>query len=92
MIKLLKIEWLKIKTYTGFILLASFFVLGVGTSNYIVYLFKRNVLDKVQASKILLAGSPFDFDMVWKTVSYYSSYFLMLPALLIVILISNEFN
>jgi ABC-2 type transport system permease protein len=92
MINLLKIEWLKIKSYTGFILLASFFILGVGTSNYIVYLFKRNVLDKVQASKILLAGSPFDFDTVWKTVSYYSSYFLMLPALLIVILMSNEFN
>ena len=92
MINLLKIEWLKIKTYTGFILLASFFVLGVGASNYIVYMFKRNVLDKVEASKILLSGSPFDFDMVWSTVSYYRSYFLMLPALLIVILISNEFN
>jgi ABC-type transport system involved in multi-copper enzyme maturation permease subunit len=92
MINLLKIEWLKIKNYTGFILLGSFFVLGVGASNYIVFLFKRNVLDKVQASKILLAGSPFDFDMVWKTVSYYGSFFLMLPALLIVILISNEFN
>lgn len=92
MTNLLKIEWLKIKTYTGFILLASFFVLGVGASNYIVYMFKRNVLDKVEASKILLAGSPFDFDMVWKTVSYYSSYFLMLPALLLVIIMSNEFT
>jgi ABC-2 type transport system permease protein len=92
MIRLLKIEWLKIKTYTGFILMASFFVLGVFATNYIVYLFKRNVLDKVQGSQILFSGSPFDFDMVWKTVSYYSSYFLMLPALLLVILMSNEFT
>ena len=92
MTKLLKIEWLKIKSYTGFILLSSFFVLGMVTLNYIVYAFKKNVIDKVQASKLLFSSSPFDFDMVWKTVSYYSSYFLMLPALLLVILMSNEFS
>lgn len=92
MINLLKIEWLKIKNYTGFILLASFFVLGVIACNYIVYLFIKNVLDKVQVTKLFLSGSPFEFERVWTTVSYYSSYFLMLPALLIVILITNEFN
>lgn len=92
MIKLLKIEWLKIKGYTGFILLSSFFALGVLTTNYIVYAFKKNVIDKVEGSQLLFSGSPFDFDAVWKTVSYYSSYFLMLPALLMVILISNEFT
>lgn len=92
MINLLKIEWLKIKSYTGFILLSSFFALGVVTTNYIVYAFKKNVIDKVEGSQLLFSGSPFDFDAVWKTVSYYSGYFLMLPALLMVILISNEFN
>lgn len=92
MIKLLKIEWLKIKGYTGFILLSSFFALGVLTTNYIVYAFKKNVIDKVEGSQLLFSGSPFDFDAVWRTVSYYSSYFLMLPALLMVILISNEFT
>jgi ABC-2 type transport system permease protein len=92
MINLLKTEWLKIKTYTGFILLASFFVAGVVVSNYIAYLFIKNVINKVQAAKLLFSGSPFDFDTVWKTVSYYSSFLLMLPALLVVILMTNEFN
>ncbi len=92
MVKLLKIEWLKIKSYTGFILLTSFFALGVVATNYIVYAFKKDVVDKVQGSQILFSGSPFDFDMVWQSVSYYSSFFLMLPALLMVILISNEFT
>ena len=92
MINLLKIEWLKIKNYTAFILLTCFFALGVLATNYIVYEFKKNVIDKVQGSQLLFSGSPFDFDVVWKTVSYYSSFFLMLPALLIVILISNEFT
>jgi ABC-2 type transport system permease protein len=92
MINLLKIEWLKIKSYTAFILLTSFFALGVVAVNYIVFAFKKNVIDKVEGSKLLFSGSPFDFDKVWQTVSYYSSFFLMLPALLIVILISNEFT
>jgi ABC-2 type transport system permease protein len=92
MIKLLKIEWLKVKGYTAFVLLTSFFALGVVAINYIVYAFKKEVVDKVEVSKLLLSGSPFEFDMVWQSVSYYSSYFLMLPALLIVILISNEFT
>jgi ABC-2 type transport system permease protein len=92
MINLLKIEWLKIKNYTGFILLTSFFVLGAVTTNYIVYAVKKNVIDEVKGSQVLFSGSPFDFDMVWRTVSYYSSLFLLLPALLIVILISNEFT
>lgn len=91
MINLLKIEWLKIKSYTGFILLTSFFALGVVAINYIVFAFKRDVIDKVEGSQLLLSGSPFDFDRVWQTVSYNSSFFLMLPALLMVILISNEF-
>lgn len=92
MINLLKIEWLKIKRYTGFILLASFFTVGVIVTNYIAYLFIKNVINKVQGSQLLFSGSPFDFDSVWKTVSYYSSFLLMLPALLVVILMSNEFN
>ncbi len=92
MINLLKIEWLKIKKYTGFVLLTSFFALGVVATNYIVYAFKKEVIDKVEGSQLLFSGSQFDFDMVWQSVSYYSSFFLMLPALLMVILMSNEFT
>lgn len=92
MVNLIKIEWLKIKNYTGFILLASFFAVGVFVANYIVFLFIKNVLNEVELSKLFLSGSPFDFDNVWRTVSYYSSFLLMLPALLTVILVSNEFN
>ncbi len=92
MLNLLKIEWLKIKNYTAFVLLTSFFALGVVATNYIVYAIKKNVIDEVEGSKLLFSGSPYDFDMVWKSVSYYSGFFLMLPALLMVILISNEYN
>lgn len=92
MIKLLKIEWLKVKSYTGFILLTSFFALGVVVANYIVYAVKKQVVDKVQGSQLLFSDSFYDFTATWQTTSYVSSFFLMLPALLIVILVSNEFT
>ncbi len=34
MLQLLKIEWLKIKNYSAFIVLGLFFVLGVTGANY----------------------------------------------------------
>ena len=37
--KLLQIEWLKLKNYRAFIIIASFFALGVFTANYIVFRF-----------------------------------------------------
>ncbi len=92
MIKLLKIEWLKIKGYTAFLLLTIFFALGVVTTNYIVYVIKTKLIDQVQMSQVLFSDSPFHFNLVWQTVSYYSSFFLMLPALLIVILVTNEYS
>jgi ABC-2 type transport system permease protein len=92
MVELLKIEWLKMKKYIAFILLSSFYAVGVVVLNYIVYVIKTQVVDKVQGSQLLFSGSPFAFDMVWKTVSYYSSFFLMLPALLLVILMTNEYS
>ena len=92
MLDLLKIEWLKIKKYIAFILLSSFFVVGVVATNYIVYVVKTKVIDQVLGSQLLFSGSPFAFDLVWQTVSYYSSFFLMLPALLLVILMTNEYS
>ncbi|MBP6432850.1 MAG: hypothetical protein KA319_13880 [Ferruginibacter sp.] len=92
MIKLLKIEWLKVNKYTGFILLTSFFALGVIAANYITYAVKKQVVDKVQGSQLLFSDSFYDFTATWQTTSYISSFFLILPALLIVILVSNEFT
>lgn len=92
MIHLLKIEWLKLRKYLAFILLSSFFILGVVFLNYIVFLIEENLIKDIKGAQMVFSGSFFEFSRVWLTVSYYGSYFLMLPALLMVILVTNEYS
>lgn len=92
MIKLLKVEWMKIKNYNAFIVISSFFALGVFASNYLAYSFKKNVIDPSDPTGFLSSATPFGFPKVWQTVSYYSGLMLLLPGLLILILVTNEFT
>lgn len=89
---LLKIEWLKVKNYNAFIILASFFALGVITVNYIIFLVNREMISKAGPSNIIGAFSPYNFDKTWQTTSYASGWLLLLPALLLLILVTNEFS
>jgi hypothetical protein len=92
MITLLKVEWLKIKNYTAFIILSSFFAIGVVTVNYIIFIVNENIISQSQA--VILTGkfSPFQFDKTWQTTSYASGWLLLLPAMMLIILITNEFT
>lgn len=92
MIKLLKVEWMKIRSYNAFIVISSFFTLGVFAANYLAYSFKKNVIDPADPTGLISSGSPFGFPNVWQTVSYYSGLMLLLPGLLMLILVTNEFT
>lgn len=92
MIKLLKIEWLKIKNYNAFIILSCFFALGVVAVNYVIYSVNKNMFSQVKVAKIMGAFSPYDFDKTWQTTSYAAGWILLLPALLIIMLVTNEFT
>ncbi len=92
MIQLLKIEWLKIKNYTAFIIISAFFALGIISVNYIFYAFKKNVIDVADPTGLLSSSSPFAYPTVWQTVSYYSGTLLLLPGMLLLILVTNEFT
>jgi ABC-2 type transport system permease protein len=92
MLSLLRIEWLKIKNYLAFIILAGFFVLGVVTVNYIVYLVNREMISNAGPAAIVGSFSPYNFDKTWQTTSYASGWLLLLPALLLIILVTNEFS
>jgi ABC-2 type transport system permease protein len=93
MIQLLKIEWLKIKNYKAFIIIASCFGLGVFAANYIVFTIYKNFTDNVKEAE-LLTGSyqPYGFENTWQTTSYVTGWILLLPALLIIMLTTNEFT
>lgn len=92
MLKLLKVEWLKIKGYTAFIILSSFFALGVITVNYIIFSVNKNMISQSSAAKIVGSFSPYDFDKTWQTTSYSAGWLLLLPSLLLIILLTNEFT
>ncbi|RXK81229.1 ABC transporter permease [Filimonas effusa] len=93
--QLLKIEWLKVKNYRTFWILAGLFVISVVGLNSIVHEFqvaKPGTKGMDAAAAMLLGAPPFRFPDVWHTVSWLSGFMLFIPCLLIVILTTNEFN
>ncbi len=89
MIKLLKIEWLKMKNYTAFVAIGLIFLVCVFGVNFIAYTFNKSVQETPAA---MLMGSYFSFPNVWHTVSWLSNFTLFLPGLLIILMITNEFT
>ena len=92
MIQLLKIEWLKVKNYKAFLIISIFFILGIFTTNYIVYSVFDNMISKTNAGILVNNFNPYDFEYVWQTASYTSGYILILPVLLLIILVTNEYT
>ena len=92
MVRLLKIEWLKVKNYTAFTVLGLFFLLGILGANYAVFYTKKNIIDKADPTGLIASASPYDFSHTWQTTSYVSGFLLLLPGLLLILLITNEFT
>ncbi len=91
MLHLLKIEWLKIKGYKTFWVLATLFLVSILGVNYFVFNIKQGISQgSAQANAII--GSPFDFPNVWHTVTYFSSFLLFIPGLMIITSITNEYT
>lgn len=90
--KNLSIEWLKLKSYRTFWWLMGLFVICLAGSNYITYQIKVTTSANSKGGLDMLLGNPFGFPDVWQSVSYVSSFLLFLPGLLMVILITNEYN
>ncbi len=91
MLHLLKIEWLKVKSYKAFwifSILYSFAILGI---NYTGYYVNELALQSLPQSEILL-GTPYAFPKVWQTVGWMSSWLLYFPGILFIMLLTNEYN
>jgi ABC-2 type transport system permease protein len=95
MLDIARTEWLKIKKYPAF-----WWVMGITALTYpgINYMFIHayfNIVEKSNATgKIVqaLLGNPFAFPETWRTVGYFSSLFIFIPAIVIIMLITNEFT
>ncbi|SJZ72831.1 ABC transporter permease [Sediminibacterium ginsengisoli] len=95
MLSLIKIEWLKIKKYPAFWWMLGIVALTYPGINIMFY----NVYQQISTSKNMageiakmLLGNPFAFPETWHSVAYFSSHFVILPSILVIMLVTNEYN
>jgi len=91
MLQLLKVEWLKIKNYNAFKVITILFFAGIVLSNYLPKRLARSV-SETKAGMILGSYSPYNFEYVWQTTSFVTGCLLIIPAMLMIILVTNEFT
>lgn len=95
MLSLVKIEWLKIKKYPAF-----WWMLGIvaltypGVNAMFYYGYVEATKGKEMTSNIarMLLGNPFAFPEAWHSVAYFSSVFVLLPSILVIMLVTNEYT
>jgi ABC-2 type transport system permease protein len=95
MLSLIKIEWLKIKKYPAFWgMLAIVTLTYPGTTLMFYYGYLKSTSGKEMVNNVakMLLGNPFAFPETWHTVAFLSSNFIPIPAILVIMLISNEYN
>jgi hypothetical protein len=95
MIKLLKIEWMKLKYYRTFWILTSLYLASIVGINFIVFKIQQRIFEEKQSkgvAELVIGQRPYSFPTVWQMTSYVSSFLLFLPGLLMIIFITNEFS
>lgn len=95
MLKLLKIEWLKLKNYRTFWVLTILYMLSIVGINFIVFKIQENIFEEKQSkgvAELFIGDRPYSFPSVWQMTAFVSSFLLFLPGLLMIIFITNEFS
>src|ERR1039458_9860016 len=92
---LINTEWLKIKNYRAFWLLLGITALSYPGINYMFYAIYQKISEgkgQANAAAKFFIGNPFSFPEAWHTVAYFSSYFVFIPAVLVIMFITNEYT
>jgi ABC-2 type transport system permease protein len=95
MLLLLKTEWLKIKKYPAFWWMLGIVMLTYpGINGMFFNIYQQITQGKEMTNNIakMLLGNPFAFPETWHTVAYFSSIFILLPSILVIMLVTNEYN
>ena len=94
MFSLLQIEWLKIKKYPAFWAMLIIVLLTYPASNLMFYNVYLNITTQKGTDMLakMLLGNPFAFPETWHTVAYISSFFVILPSILVIMLVTNEYQ
>jgi hypothetical protein len=92
---LIRTEWLKMRKYNAFWWIMGITALSYPGINYMFYSIYDNFTNRPdqygQYAKMAI-GNPFAFPEAWHTVAYFSSCFLFIPAVVIIMLICNEYS
>ncbi|HNE93624.1 MAG TPA: ABC transporter permease [Chitinophagaceae bacterium] len=95
MISLIKTEWLKLKKYRIFWWMLVIVALTYPGINLMFYKVYSSITAKegMEGSLMkMLIGNPFAFPEAWHTIAYFSSWFVLVPSILIIMIISNEYT
>jgi ABC-2 type transport system permease protein len=96
MTSLIRTEWLKMKRYNAFWWIMGITALSYPGINYIFYMIYEEIIKNKNGAAAQLAkvyiGNPFTFPEAWHTVGYFSSLFVFIPAVVVIMFISNEYT
>jgi len=94
MLNLVKTEWLKIKGYPAFWWMLGIVALSYPGINYTFYAngYKDQLTDETMGPILRLLPNPFTFPGCWQTVAFVSSLFVFLPAIVVIMFITNEYT
>ncbi len=95
MTTLIRTEWLKMRKYNAFWWIMGVTALSYPGINYMFYMIYKDITSNpTQAGQIakMALGNPFTFPEAWHTVAFFSSIFVFIPAVVVIMLISNEYT
>ncbi|RYY91516.1 MAG: hypothetical protein EOO11_22595, partial [Chitinophagaceae bacterium] len=94
MFAIFRTEWLKMRKYRAFWVMLGIVALSYPGMNYMLYVngYRDNLADPKVGPILQMLPNPFTFPDVWATVAYISSLFIFLPALLVIMFITNEYT
>lgn len=95
MTSLIKVEWLKMRKYKAFwliIILTALAYPGVTLISYSIYTDIVGQPSRASQLAKMALGNPFTFPEVWHTLAYFCSLFVFVPAVVVIMLVTNEYS
>lgn len=94
---MIRVEWLKLKHYRPFWVIAASYPLALLASVMVMMKLEGFIMKEVtqkggMTAAMAIGRSPFVFPEVWQTMAYVATWFHFIPALLIMLTVTNEFQ
>jgi ABC-2 type transport system permease protein len=94
MLKILRTEWLKIRTYWAFWLVMLMTATAYPGINYLFWHEYQDLVKRKNSGQVIkmLLGNPFELPETFHTTAFFSSVFVFIPAIVVIMLITNEYT